>query len=514
MTPMRNSLDREIPKIVEGYKEVVPFAGVRMPEELEHDHPVKHTRQSSGPIEIFDSLGDALRKTGIRDGMTISFHHHFRNGDHVINAVVEELRKLGVRDIRIASSGIFPCHEPLVAAMKDGTLTGVETNYVTGPVADAISRGHLRTPAIFRTHGGRARAIESGELHIDIAFIAASAVDEKGNLNGIDGPSACGSLGYAYPDAAYADTVVAVTDNLVKDKLSSIGIDGKFVDCIVVQDRIGDPVGIISGTTEPTNDATRLKIARSASRVIEASGFLIDGFSFQTGAGGTSMAVAQFVGKMMKERGIQGSCGLGGITSYFVEMLESGLFRQLMDVQCFDLETIASLKRNKNHIEIGASEYAHPHFKGSAVSMVDVAVLSAIEIDTNFNVNVTTKSTGEIMGGSGGHSDAAAGSTLSIIVAPLTRKQFPIVMDSVTTVTTPGESIDVLVTDAGIAVNPTNKDLKKKLIGASLPVVEIEELRDLAAKKCGPRKPPAWKERIVAIQEYCDGSVIDVIREI
>ena len=63
------------------------------------------------------------------------------------------------------------------------------------------------------------------------------------------------------------------------------------------------------------------------------------------------------------------------------------------------------------------------------------------------------------MGGSGGHSDTAAGAKLTIIVTNLVRGQWPIIRDRVHTATTPGETVDVLVTDQGVTVNPRRSDL-------------------------------------------------------
>ena len=36
-----------------------------------------------------------LVKCGIKDGMVLSFHHHFREGDYVVNMVMEEVHKMG-----------------------------------------------------------------------------------------------------------------------------------------------------------------------------------------------------------------------------------------------------------------------------------------------------------------------------------------------------------------------------------------------------------------------------------
>lgn len=511
---MINSVGREIPGKIEGYKKVVPFSGA-------FNNLGSGVRVSSryktvlpGEKKVLKSIREAIEKVGLKDGMTISFHHHLRNGDFVMNMVVDEIARMDIKNIKIAASSIFNCHEPLIEHIKKGVVTSLEANYIVGPVATAISKGILDLPVVMRSHGGRDRAIEAGELHIDVAFIAAPSADVYGNINGIYGPSACGSLGYAFSDARYADWVVAITDNLVEYPLTPISIDQSFVDYVVKVEKIGDPRGIVSGTTNITRDPVGLKIAHMAAQVIEASGLLENGVSFQTGAGGISLAVASFVRNKMKEKGIVGSFGLGGITGFFVDMLKEGLFKTLLDTQCFDLRAVESLREDNNHIEITSSMYGNPHNKGAVVNNLDVVILGATEIDTDFNVNVTTGSNGIIMGGSGGHNDTAAGSKLAIVVTNLIKGRLPIVVDRVTTVTTPGETIDVIVTEYGIAVNPKREDLKKKLVDSKLPVVDVKELRDIAYGLCGRPEDVKFGEKIVGIVEYRDGTVIDVIREV
>ena len=137
-------------------------------------------------------------------------------------------------------------------------------------------------------------------------------------------------------------------------------------------------------------DSIGMQVARSAASVVEASGLMVDGFSFQTGAGGTSLAVAKCVQEIMQRRGVQGSFASGGITGYIVQMLESGLFRTLLDVQCFDLEAVDSYRRNAMHQAMSASMYANPHNRGCVVNQLDAVILGAAEIDLDFNVNVTT----------------------------------------------------------------------------------------------------------------------------
>lgn len=511
---MKNVIGREVPDNVEEYGQVVPFAGAfNTPPVMQRQAPKVKTIKP-GAAKLIDNLEEVFKRIPVTDGMTLSFHHHFRNGDGVVNMVLATAAKLGIKNLKIALSSIFPVHAPLLEHIKSGVVTALDTNYMSGPVAQAVSRGVMTKPVVLRTHGGRARAIECGQLKIDVAFIAAPAADDYGNINGVQGTAACGSLGYAFPDAQYAEYVVAVTDCLVEYPLSPISIPQTRVDYVVKVDSVGDPKGIVSGTTRITKDPVGLKIADTAARVIQAAGLIKDGFSFQTGAGGASLATAHFVRQMMEQKGVTGSFALGGITGFMVEMLEKGLFRKLIDVQGFDLEAVRSIGTNPNHLEVGADFYASPYNSGCAVNKLDAVILGATEIDTGFNVNVVTGSDGVIMGGSGGHADAAAGAKVTIVVANLLRGRLPIIVDKVLTVTTPGETIDVLVTERGVAVNPLRQDLKEQLIAAGLPVKDISELKALAEKIAGAPQSLTTKNRIVAVVEYRDGTVIDVVRQV
>ncbi len=509
---MKNVLGRDLPDRAEGYGAITPFAGAFATPAggRRHAPPIRAVRP--GRSKLLPGLEAAFDAAGVRDGMTLSFHHHLRNGDAVLNGVLATAALLGIRDLKVAASSIFPVHAPLVDHVRTGTVTSLDTNYVAGPMANAVSAGLLATPVVLRTHGGRVRAIETGALRIDVAFIAAPAADDYGNLTGIEGPTACGPLGYAFADAEYADVVVAITDCLRPYPLAPASIPQTRVDHVVVVDSIGDAQGIASGTTAMSRKPVDHEIAHTTARVIEASGLLRDGFSFQTGAGGASLASAHYVRRRMREQRIIGGFALGGITSYMVEMLEEGLFRRLLDVQSFDLEAVRSLGRNRNHVEIGCSQYANPFSCGCAVDRLDVAVLGATEIDVDFNVNVVTGSTGLIMGGSGGHSDAAAGAALTIIVAKLARRHLPIIVDRVLTATTPGETVDCLVTEHGVAVNPRRPDLMRRLCAAGLAVKSIDQLRAEALALTGIPDPVALDDRIVALVEYRDGTVIDVVR--
>ena len=462
--------------------------------------------------KIIAGIEQAIRSSGLKSGMTVSFHHHLRNGDYVLNLVLAEAARQGIRDLTVQATSLFDCHLPLIDHIRSGVVTGLETNYMSGGIGKAISEGVLSKPVLFRSHGGRPEAIETGRVRIDVAFIAAPAADCMGNANGIAGTAACGSLGYAMSDARFAGKVVLVTDHIEDYPLIPASIGEEDVDIVAQVDCIGDPRGIVSGTTRITRDPVGLAIARYAAQVIEASGLCRDGFSFQTGAGGASLAVTQYLKPIMKRLGVTGSFGLGGITGYMVDMLEEGYFKALMDVQCFDLRAVESIRNNPRHYEVSATRYAGPHARSAAVDSLDAVVLGATEIDTGFNVNVHTDSNGYIIGGSGGHSDTAAGAKLAMIVAPLYRARLPIVVDKVLCTTTPGNTVDVLVTQRGIAVNPLRKDLEDKLRAFGLPVYDIHELKDMAERVTGKPQTRVPGGRAAAEVEYRDGRIIDRIR--
>lgn len=461
--------------------------------------------------KLVSSIKEAIKLSGLKDGMTVSFHHHLRNGDHVLNMVMNEISVLGIKNLTVNASSLFDIHKPIVEHIKNKTVTNIATDYVSANLGKIFSEGIMENPIEFRTHGGRPADIESGKTPIDVAFIAAPTADNMGNCTGKTGKSACGSLGYAFADAMHAKKVIVITDNLVEYPLSDPSINEKYIDFVVKVDAIGDPKGIVSGTTRITRDPIGLIMAANAAKVIEASGLLKDGFSFQTGAGGASLAAAKFLKDIMLQKQIQGSFGLGGITGYMVDMLKCGCFKELLDVQCFDLNAVESIRENPNHKEISAIEYASPNNPNAAVNKLDVVILGATEIDTDFNVNVHTDSNGFMMGGSGGHSDTAAGSKLSMIIAPMFRARLPIVTDHVTCISTPGKDIDVLVTQGGIAVNPKNAELRQRLIEAKLAVIDIFDLKKKVENITGvPNKLPKGDRQVATIIGR-NGDILDNI---
>ena len=185
-----------------------------------------------------------------------------------------------------------------------------------------------------------------------------------------------------------------------------------------------------------------------------------------------------------------------------------------MDAQVFDSAAIRHIQENPNHIEISTSEYANPMNKGAYVNKLDFVILGALEVDVDYNVNVVTGSDGIVRGAPGGHPDTAAGARCAIIVAPLIRGRIPTICDRVLTVTTPGEAVDVVVTDYGIAINPRRQDLLAAYRDSGLPLRTIEELRDEAYRIVGRPDPVAFEDEVVAMVEARDGTILDVIRKV
>ncbi len=450
-------------------------------------------------------LTGKIEASGLRSGGTISFHHHLRNGDTVMEQALAACRTAGLGDLHLAASSLFPCHGRLIPFLQDGTVTRITTAYMNGPLADFISSGGLANAVRLTTHGGRARIVASDGTP-DLAVIAAPAVDAAGNLGGAVGPWACGPLGYAMVDAVHARHVLALTPH-VEERLSRVCIPSSQVDGIVTVDSIGDAARIESGTTaRQVSDAGRAMASRAAA-VIRAAGYLRDGFRFQTGAGGVSLQVARALAPEMRAASITGDFTAGGITAAHVEMVRSGLFRRIMDVQAFDLAAVRSYASDPWHHAMSAAEYADPDRPDSIARQLDVMILGAAEVDTQFNVNVTTTSDGRIIGGSGGHLDTAEGAALAIVVVPVHSKGVARIVDRVRCITTPGLHIDVVVTDRGICVNPLRPELAADLRSAGLPVVDIRSL-------AGPALARPETGRIVAHSEDPRGLVLDDIRQI
>lgn len=513
---MINAVGRDIPEeilkqtgkeVFQGnyYKDGKPFhkAGPMVTPVMNHDHD-----------KMVKDIHEALVKCNAHDGMTVSFHHHFRDGDLVVCMVMKEIQKMGLKNITISASSLGKAHDDLVPMIEDGTITNIESSGVRGKIGEAISHGKLKGLATMRSHGGRVRALVTGETHVDIAFIGAPTCDEYGNCRGIGGKTNCGVLSYSYVDGNQADYVVAITDCLVPFPNYPAHISMTKVDYVCVVDQIGIPEKIATGAAKPTTDQRKLMMAEYCTQVVANTPYFKDGFSYQTGVGGASIASTISLTKIMKERNIKMGFGVGGLTKPMCDLLDNGMVRVLLDTQDFDLDAVNNVK-NPNHHRISAGAYANPMNKGAFVNKLDYVILAALEVDVHFNCNVVVGSDGVITGAQGGHPDTAQGAKCTIVIAPLLQGRIPAICTDVTTVTTPGESVDIVVTDYGVAVNPARPDLLEALQKADcVPLKTIEELRDIAYSIVGEPEKVQFGDRVVGIIEARDGTIMDVVREV
>lgn len=509
----KNAVGRLVPTIING-ENAIPYQGVGKykPKGRKTTPPISTCADyPDDGNKVVKNLKTALQAAGIKDGMTISTHHHFRNGDYVANAVFDATANIGVKDLRWFPSASFPCHAPIIEHLKSGVIHHIEGS-MNGPLGEFASKGSMKGMGVLRSHGGRYQAVQDGEVHIDIAVIAAPTADPFGNANGLYGESACGLLGFALVDSQYADKVIIVTDNLIEFPCYPWQIQGNYVDYVVIMDKIGDPEKIVSGTTMITRSPDRQRIARLAAQFLRDTGIMKEGFSFQAGAGGTSLAFVDYLSNYMREAGITAQFVRGGSTQYLVDMLEEGLTDYILDGQTFDLKGVQSMRDNPNHADTSPFTSYNYHGKGMFATMVDAAILGATEVDINFNGNVNTHSDGLLLHGIGGWQNTIF-SKCTILTIPTFRNRIPILVDEVTTLTGPGELIDVVVTERGIAINPRRKDLQNAIKGSDLPIRSIEELKEEAEDICGgkPNKPKLG-DRIIAAIKWVDGTVIDAVR--
>ena len=509
-----NAAGRQIPLEINGQR-IIPYKGIgkHLPQGRKYGPPIPSCiNYPSDGNKVVKSLEEALRKCGLCNGMTISTHHHLRDGDLISNRIFEIASSMGIRDLVWLPSASFPCNDPVIKYLEDGTINRIEGS-MNGPLGRFVSEGRMKGTAVLRSHGGRVQAIQDGEVKIDIAVLAAPSADQFGNAKGTGGNSSCGVLGYAKADSMYASKVIVVTDNLVDMPCFPMEIEGNYVDYVVVVDKIGLPEKIVSGTTEITRSPDRLLIAQLTASFLEKSGILKDGITMQAGAGGTSLVIAVFVHEILKKKGWKSKFGFGGSTKYMVKMLEEGQMKCILDAQAFDLDAVRSVEKNPNHVPYPVFNAYNFHSKGNLTSLMDIMILGATEVDLEFNGNVVTHSDGYLLHGIGGWQNCLHARNV-ILPLPLFRDRIPVIVDHVTTLCGPGEMIDVIITERGIAINPLRKDLIKSLKGSGLPLTTLKELKEEAERICGKPKKPKFDERIVAAIKWVDGTVIDVVRKI
>lgn len=507
-----NAAGREVPEVVNGRTQTAYMGvGKYRPVDGKTSPPIRTAADypADGNKCVAD-LETALRKCGLRDGMVISSHHHLRDGDRVAVMALEAAARIGVKDLTWFPSASFPSQKAAIALMESGVIDHIEGS-MNGPLGDYCTQGKMRGMGVLRSHGGRWQAIQDGEVHIDIAVIAAPTADVFGNCDGSHGKSACGSLGFALADSIYADHVIVVTDNLVPFPCVPSQLQGNNVDYVVQVESIGDPSKIVSGTTQITRSPDRLRIAEFIAQFLRDAGIMRDGFSFQAGAGGIALAFVSYLKQMMKQAGVKARFVRGGSTKFLVEMLEEGLTDYILDGQTFDLDGVRSIASNPRHIATSPFTSYNYHGKGNFASMVDAVVLGATEVDANFNANVVTHSDGRLLHGIGGWQNCLE-SSCTILAVPSFRDRIPVIVDEVTTLCGPGELIDVVATERGIAINPIRQDLMNAVKGSKLPIRPLEEIKEEVERICGGKpQRPRHGDRPVAIVKWVDGTVLDTV---
>src|SRR5687767_10305504 len=125
---IENAAGRLVPAEVNG-RVSVPYQGVGryIPAGRKAAPPIRSCAEfPAHSSKQTPSLVEALGRAGLRDGMVISSHHHFRNGDLLMAQVFAAAAELGVRDLIWLPSATFPCHEPLIADLERGLIHHIE----------------------------------------------------------------------------------------------------------------------------------------------------------------------------------------------------------------------------------------------------------------------------------------------------------------------------------------------------------------------------------------------------
>ena len=240
-----------------------------------------------------------------------------------------------------------------------------------------------------------------------------------------------------------------------------------------------------------------------------------DGFSFQAGAGGTTLGFAIYLKEMMKAAGVRGP--LHPRRQHQVPRRDARAGPDRLHPRWPDPSTsTASAPCATTPATSTPSPFTsyNWHGKGCFATLLDAVVLGATEVDVHFNANVVTHSDGRLLHGIGGWQNCLSGQCV-ILPIPSVRDRIPVILDRVTTLVGPGELIDVVVTERGIAINPRRQDLLDATQGSGLPIRPIEDIKAEVDKLCGgePAKPQL-SDQVIAAIKWVDGTVIDCVRAV
>jgi len=526
-----NSLGRDVPTRI-GDRSFRPFGGghAEMPEAATAAARIPRV-PFSGRSKVA-TLEDAFGV--LRDGDGLSFPHYYRNGgDRFLRAVVAELKRRGLKGIRLIGNAYFGELDYLIEAVHDGTIGYVYGNPYGG-MAKAVGAGSLLPVRVIGcSHGGRQRDLVVGAERVRLAVFPAPAADVWGNASGVLGrkEERCGPLGLFDADVRHADYTCVCAGTVSDRFLPHRSISMEHVDFVVPFAGVGESAGIGAGTLDlgrimsPAN----LALADRVMRLLGAAGLLRDGVAFQSGSG-ASLAILKRLSDHFVEHRLKASFTIGGITEIHVEMLRRGAVELILHGQCFQPTDLVfdSLLTDPGHQEVTTSLYANLACKATLTPLLDFAILSCAEIDRDFNVNTVTGYDGRFVGGIGGGPNVGR-ARLTIIFTSLAGfskrrgEAYPSIRERVNTVTMPGELVDVVITEEDAVLNPASRSphlqaLADNAAAAGVPLITMDELVAKAAAKArhlGPLMPePRFGEEVVEIVKADDGSLLDVVRQV
>jgi citrate lyase subunit alpha/citrate CoA-transferase len=524
---VRNAIGRKVPAVVNGVKKR-PYTQAYDPsyEDPWAGRPGRaKIRHGESKIRALDDVVSILK-----DGDWISYPHYYREGDHCLKLVVEALKRHGRKDIKLLGNAFFDVCVPwLPEAIKDGTIGGLVGNCYR-EMGKYLTAGEFLPWVVTGVgHGNRVRKFHTGEIKVKVAFGPVPVADQWGNANGLLGKPEhwVGPLGLFLADTLWAEHTCLLAGEVSKRYIFPRSLSMCDVDFVVKVDNPGDASGVGSGTLNIEKiraNKFNSEIAAQVMKVMESAEVIFEGFNFQVGSG-AGLIVLDEIHKHLKTKGIKAGFAIGGCSSLHVDMLQDGCIGDLLHGQCFEPseKVITSMLKDYNHHEISTGEYDDVANKENAVNMLDVSVLTTLEMDIAFNVNSICAG-GRIVGGIGGAQGVAAGSKMTIMFLPLATgkegKSFPRIVKDVYSVSLPGEIIDVAVTEEHVAFNPKSASpymaaLKKNAPAHGLKVVSIEELHDLSVKKAaemGSTPPPLPVTDVpVEVVEWRDGTILDTI---
>ena len=145
-----NSLGRELPEKIGDYV-VRPYQGAYATPAPTATVMTRRTmgHRIPGDTKLLPDLKAAILASGLKDGMTISFHHAFREGDLLIGQVLTVLRDMGIKGLRFAPSAVVNIKNPSIADfVMDGTIDRIEASGIRGELGDAALAVKVKNPVI------------------------------------------------------------------------------------------------------------------------------------------------------------------------------------------------------------------------------------------------------------------------------------------------------------------------------------------------------------------------------